>query len=79
MLNTFYGVWMRIYLLILQLGSHGSNLTEEELETHTISAWKEAKSYHNRQINQCARACPRQLVHVSVRFYTNNQCGFHTV
>lgn len=26
-----------------QLGNHGSNLTEEELETHTISAWKEGK------------------------------------
>ncbi|GJV61365.1 hypothetical protein Tco_1467465 [Tanacetum coccineum] len=29
----------------LQLGNHGSNLTEEELETHTTSAWKEAKLY----------------------------------
>lgn len=56
--------------LLVQLGSHGSNLTEEELETHTISAWKEAKSYLNRQINECEsqRSCPKQLVHVSVKF-----------
>ncbi|XP_043709812.1 sucrose nonfermenting 4-like protein isoform X3 [Telopea speciosissima] len=29
-------------LILRELGKHGSNLTEEELETHTISAWKEA-------------------------------------
>ncbi|KAL0414706.1 UNVERIFIED_CONTAM: Sucrose nonfermenting 4-like protein [Sesamum radiatum] len=37
------------HILHEQLGSHGSNLTEEELETHTIAAWKEAKSYQNSQ------------------------------
>lgn len=36
-------------LIMRELGNHGSNLTEEELETHTISAWKEAKSYISRQ------------------------------
>ncbi|KAL3012010.1 hypothetical protein AAZX31_07G231500 [Glycine max] len=30
-------------LIIRELGNHGSNLTEEELETHTISAWKGGK------------------------------------
>ncbi|KAL0558875.1 hypothetical protein IC582_003458 [Cucumis melo] len=30
-----------------QLGKRGSNLTEEELETHTISTWKEGKAYLN--------------------------------
>ncbi|WJX96122.1 AMP-activated serine/threonine-protein kinase regulatory subunit, variant 2 [Trifolium repens] len=30
-------------LILRELGNHGSNLTEEELETHTISAWKEGK------------------------------------
>lgn len=53
---------------ILQLRSHGSNLTEEELDSHTISGWKEAKSYMNRQINDGARTGPRQLVHVSADF-----------
>uniref|UniRef100_A0A0E0GWX7 CBS domain-containing protein n=1 Tax=Oryza nivara TaxID=4536 RepID=A0A0E0GWX7_ORYNI len=30
-------------LILRELETHGSNLTEEQLETHTISAWKEAK------------------------------------
>ncbi|GFZ14019.1 sucrose nonfermenting-like protein [Actinidia rufa] len=53
-------------LIIKELGSHGSNLTDEELETHTISAWKEAKLYLNRQIDVKGRAFPRQLVHINV-------------
>ncbi|RVX18871.1 Sucrose nonfermenting 4-like protein [Vitis vinifera] len=50
--------------LFILLGNHGSNLTEEELETHTISAWKEGK-LHLRQIDGSGRLCPRHLVHVS--------------
>ncbi|KAI8021238.1 Sucrose nonfermenting 4-like protein [Camellia lanceoleosa] len=46
------------------LGNHGSNLTEEELEAHTISAWKEGKSHLNRQINGSGRSYPRRLVHL---------------
>ncbi|XP_050274122.1 sucrose nonfermenting 4-like protein isoform X5 [Quercus robur] len=34
------------HILFEQLGSHGSNLTEEELETHTIAAWKEGGKLH---------------------------------
>ncbi|KAH1243661.1 Sucrose nonfermenting 4-like protein [Glycine soja] len=34
-------------LIIRELGNHGSNLTEEELETHTISAWKGGKYFRN--------------------------------
>ncbi|XP_052190152.1 sucrose nonfermenting 4-like protein [Diospyros lotus] len=49
-------------LIIRELGCHGSNLTEEELETHTISAWKEAKQYLNRQIDGIGGAFPRQLI-----------------
>lgn len=49
----------------LQLGNNGSNLTEEELDTHTISAWKEGKSYLNRQIDEHDLALPRHLIHVS--------------
>ncbi|KAL6909349.1 hypothetical protein ACP4OV_001630 [Aristida adscensionis] len=30
-------------LILRELETHGSNLTDEQLETHTISAWKEAK------------------------------------
>ncbi|XP_031131263.1 sucrose nonfermenting 4-like protein isoform X1 [Ipomoea triloba] len=49
-------------LIMRELGNHGSNLTEEELETHTISAWKEAKSYINGQINERGGAALRVLV-----------------
>uniref|UniRef100_A0A0E0D9R9 CBS domain-containing protein n=1 Tax=Oryza meridionalis TaxID=40149 RepID=A0A0E0D9R9_9ORYZ len=34
---------MDFILILRELETHGSNLTEEQLETHTISAWKEAK------------------------------------
>ncbi|XP_073053693.1 sucrose nonfermenting 4-like protein isoform X3 [Primulina eburnea] len=51
------------HILHEQLGSHGSNPTEEELETHTISAWKEAKSYMNNRIDGQGSAVSRQLVH----------------
>ncbi|XP_031485446.1 sucrose nonfermenting 4-like protein [Nymphaea colorata] len=36
-------------LILRELGNHGSILTEEELETHTISAWKEEKMHLHRQ------------------------------
>ncbi|KAL7144498.1 hypothetical protein ABFS83_07G016100 [Erythranthe nasuta] len=49
-------------LIMRELGTHGSNLTEEELETHTISAWKEAKLYLSTQVNGLGSAVPRQLV-----------------
>ncbi|KAL3641973.1 AMP-activated serine/threonine-protein kinase regulatory subunit [Castilleja foliolosa] len=51
--RKFVGVLSALdFILIMrELGTHGSNLTEEELETHTISAWKEAKSYLNSQIS----------------------------
>lgn len=55
-----------------QLGRHGSNLTEEELETHTISAWKEAKSYLNNQINGQGAIVQRQLVQVSLHIVVLN-------
>lgn len=53
------------YDSLLQLGNHGSNLTEEELEMHTIAAWKEGKAYMNRQIDGHGKAFSRPLVHVS--------------
>ncbi|GAB2301588.1 hypothetical protein Dimus_035600, partial [Dionaea muscipula] len=34
---------------LYKLGNHGSNRTEEELETHTILAWKDGKSHIIRQ------------------------------
>ncbi|KAM0962765.1 hypothetical protein ACFX2A_022328 [Malus domestica] len=63
--GRFVGVISALdFILILrELGNHGSNLTEEELETHTIAAWKEGKAYLNGQVNGHGRAVPRQLVH----------------
>ncbi|PSS10125.1 Sucrose nonfermenting 4-like protein [Actinidia chinensis var. chinensis] len=61
----FVGVLSALdFILILrELGNHGSNLTEEELETHTILAWKEGKSHLNTQIDCSGRSYPRRLVH----------------
>ncbi|KAJ8766287.1 hypothetical protein K2173_022346 [Erythroxylum novogranatense] len=50
-------------LILRELGNHGSNLTEEELDTHTISAWKEGKAYLNRQIDGNSSAFSRPLIH----------------
>ncbi|OVA04332.1 CBS domain [Macleaya cordata] len=50
-------------LILRELGNHGSNLTEEELETHTISAWKEGKMYLKRQTDVNGRVFPRRLIH----------------
>ncbi|GAB4855561.1 AMP-activated serine/threonine-protein kinase regulatory subunit [Ancistrocladus abbreviatus] len=61
----FVGVLTAIdFILILrELGNHGSNLTEEELETHTILAWKDSKSRLSGQIDGNGGAYPRQLIH----------------
>ncbi|XP_057539193.1 sucrose nonfermenting 4-like protein isoform X2 [Amaranthus tricolor] len=60
----FVGVLSAIdFILILrELGNHGSNLTEEELETHTILAWKDGKVCHNRQTEGSGRPYARQLI-----------------
>lgn len=50
-------------LILRELESRGSNLSEEELETHTISAWKEGKVSLNRQIDGHGRAFSRHLIH----------------
>ncbi|XP_057772017.1 sucrose nonfermenting 4-like protein [Salvia miltiorrhiza] len=62
--SRFTGVLSALdFILIMrELGTHGSNLTEEELETHTISAWKEAKSYLNSQVNGLGSGVSRQFV-----------------
>uniref|UniRef100_A0A6M2F3F9 CBS domain-containing protein n=1 Tax=Populus davidiana TaxID=266767 RepID=A0A6M2F3F9_9ROSI len=63
--GQFVGVLTALdFILILrELGTHGSNLTEEELETHTISAWKEGKMHLNRQIDGSGRAYSKHLIH----------------
>ncbi|KAG4919837.1 hypothetical protein JHK85_058118 [Glycine max] len=44
------------------LGIHGSNLTEEQLETHTIAAWREAKVQECRTDSN-GRTYSQHLVH----------------
>ncbi|KAL4564878.1 hypothetical protein LXL04_028953 [Taraxacum kok-saghyz] len=64
--GQFVGVLSALdFILIMrELGSHGSNLTEEELETHTISAWKEAKLYLSKQTNDHGKVFSKRLVRV---------------
>lgn len=50
-------------LILREIGSHGSNLTEEELETHTISAWKAGKRQRYGQLDAHGRPLERHLVH----------------
>ncbi|KAM7280558.1 hypothetical protein ACFE04_007692 [Oxalis oulophora] len=50
-------------LMLKELGNRGSNLTEEQLDTHTIAAWKEGKAYLNNRINGHGRALLRPLIH----------------
>lgn len=49
-------------LILRELGTHGSNLTEEELETHTISAWKEGKLQLRLPAHGNSSLNPRHLV-----------------
>lgn len=62
--GQFVGVLSALdFILIMrELGNHGSNLTEEELETHTISAWKEAKFYISKQNTDHAKMYSKRLV-----------------
>ncbi|KAJ7977964.1 sucrose nonfermenting 4-like protein [Quillaja saponaria] len=63
--SQFVGVLSALdFILILkELGNHGSNLTEEQLETHTIAAWKEGKLHCNRPIDGNGGSYPRRFLH----------------
>ncbi|KAF7805110.1 sucrose nonfermenting 4-like protein [Senna tora] len=62
--SQFVGVLsaMDFILILKELGNHGSNLTEEQLETHTIAAWKEGKFRQCRTMDN-ARSYPQHFVH----------------
>ncbi|CAL9069505.1 unnamed protein product [Musa banksii] len=64
--GEFVGVLSPLdFILILkELSSHGSNLTEEELETHTISAWKKAKQQRSWPLVMHERKSKDHLIHV---------------
>ncbi|KAM0025693.1 putative CBS domain-containing protein [Helianthus debilis subsp. tardiflorus] len=49
-------------LILRELGNHGSDLTEEELETHAISAWKEGKLQLTRKFDGNGSLHPRRLI-----------------
>ncbi|XP_047319386.1 sucrose nonfermenting 4-like protein isoform X2 [Impatiens glandulifera] len=63
--GKFVGVLSALDFILItkELGRHESNLSEEELETYTISSWKEAKSYSNRHVDGSGRPLERQLIH----------------
>lgn len=57
---------MQFHICLSQLRDHGSNLTEEELETHTISAWKLGKRQRYGQLDVHGRPIEIHFVHVSL-------------
>ncbi|KAG5004245.1 hypothetical protein JHK86_028384 [Glycine max] len=42
------------------MGIHGSNLTEEQLETHTIAVWRETQECRT---DSNGRTYPQHMVH----------------
>ncbi|XP_078440596.1 sucrose nonfermenting 4-like protein [Wolffia australiana] len=54
---------MDFILILRELASHVSNLTEEELETHTIAAWKEGKQQLCRPDDRQGRQLGKGLIH----------------
>ncbi|TKY52229.1 Sucrose nonfermenting 4 protein [Spatholobus suberectus] len=68
---------MDFILILKEMGNLGSNLTEEQLETHTIAAWREEKGQECRTDSN-GRTYPQHLVHagpheclkdVALKFY----------
>ncbi|XP_057439383.1 sucrose nonfermenting 4-like protein [Lotus japonicus] len=63
--SKFVGVLsaMDFILILKELGNHGSKLTEEQLETHTIAAWKEGKLQQRRAVDSNGGSYPSLFVH----------------
>ncbi|XP_027935493.1 sucrose nonfermenting 4-like protein [Vigna unguiculata] len=53
---------MDFILILKELGIHETNMTEEQLETHTIAAWREAKEQEG-AIDSRGKKYPQHLVH----------------
>lgn len=51
-------------IILRELGSNGAILSEEELETHTIAAWKNEKMLINQQVNGPLASLGRSLISV---------------
>eukprot|EP00252_Welwitschia_mirabilis_P005934 TRINITY_DN16528_c0_g1_i1.p1 TRINITY_DN16528_c0_g1~~TRINITY_DN16528_c0_g1_i1.p1 ORF type:complete len:509 (-),score=101.56 TRINITY_DN16528_c0_g1_i1:535-2061(-) len=52
-------------IILKELGRYGALLSEEELDTHTIAAWKDQKILINRQADQSLHPHRRNLASVS--------------
>ncbi|KAH1229650.1 Sucrose nonfermenting 4-like protein [Glycine max] len=52
---------MDFILVLKEMGIHGSNLTEEQLETHTIAVWRETQECRT---DSNGRTYPQHMVHV---------------
>ncbi|RZC22199.1 Sucrose nonfermenting 4-like protein isoform E [Glycine soja] len=63
--SQFVGVLsaMDFILILKELGNHSSNLTQEQLETHTIAAWKEGKFQQFRTLDSNGGSYPWRFVH----------------
>ncbi|KAK7397200.1 hypothetical protein VNO78_18367 [Psophocarpus tetragonolobus] len=63
--SQFIGVLsaMDFILILKEMGNHGSNLTQEQLETHTIAAWKEGKLQQFRTLDSNGGSYPWRFVH----------------
>ncbi|KAE9593685.1 hypothetical protein Lal_00036540 [Lupinus albus] len=63
--SQFVGVLsaMDFILILRELGNHGPNLTEEQLETHTIAAWKEGKFQLRGALESNGGSHPWRFVH----------------
>ncbi|XP_027366217.1 sucrose nonfermenting 4-like protein isoform X2 [Abrus precatorius] len=59
---------MDFILILKELGNQGSNLTEEQLETHTIGEWKKAKVQQS-GTDSNGSTYPRHFVHAGPHEY----------
>ncbi|KAF4369690.1 hypothetical protein F8388_015777 [Cannabis sativa] len=63
-------------LILRELRRHGSNVAEEELETHTIAEWKERKAKLSMPIQIDGESCARDLVQCLVVSLLENHSNF---
>ncbi|KAG4997491.1 hypothetical protein JHK85_028930 [Glycine max] len=54
---------MDFILVLKEMGIHGSNLTEEQLETHTIAVWRETQECRT---DSNGRTYPQHMVHLPI-------------
>ncbi|KAI4301783.1 hypothetical protein L6164_035030 [Bauhinia variegata] len=60
---------MDFILILRELGNHGSDLTEKQLQTHTIAAWKEGKLQQQQKIDSNGGSFTRHFVQAGPHDY----------